>query len=201
MPRPLSTTGGRNRRLCTVTLISVGVASHGFIDGICPPPPRRDGVNPMSASGGRCYIAGRKAHGFDAAKHSDGFRVVLMARSLFRLRLLGDFLFVAIHSPDKSRTRPRAKLRSFAPGCGLRCGRSKKLAIEGRRGVRTCSPTCRLTRSSTGIEGSGPSVRRRNPSECLAHRSRAPAPRDVHRLHWRHGFTPSRLGGGGQFRR
>src|SRR5216683_2167947 len=71
----------------------VGVAGHGFVDRIVDHFP-----NEMVQS----HFARRpdvhrrtQAYGFDAAEHSDGFRVVLMAWSFPDYRLLRFFLFVA----------------------------------------------------------------------------------------------------------
>src|SRR5713226_9365691 len=71
----------------------VGVAGHGFVDRIVDHFP-----NEMVQS----HFARRpdvhrrtQAYGFDAAEHSDGFRVVLMAWSFPGYRLLRFFLFVA----------------------------------------------------------------------------------------------------------
>src|SRR5216683_673094 len=71
----------------------VGVASHGFVDRVVDHFPNK--MVQTHVAGGADVHRGAQAHGFDAAEHSDGFRVVLMARSFSDYRLLRFFLFVA----------------------------------------------------------------------------------------------------------
>src|SRR6266478_124359 len=71
----------------------VGVAGHRFVDRIVDHFPYQ--MVQTQVAGRADVHRGAQAHGFDAAEHSDGFRVVLMARSFSDYRLLRFFLFVA----------------------------------------------------------------------------------------------------------